>query len=307
MQDQQIHHDSYAQTMHSIRQAGEIRRLEANLKFMAKPYNIHRIKLKKQAHNDIEQVIPNPEANPKIESSNSTIPARKGSLNSYFVKGRKSAETKIAYQKKPTAQKNKKSKFATSVATNSLFFERERATEENQSPVTNLKRSTTKEIKTLKRKRRKEIKMKRSMTKKQIKAEQRQAKMEIKMRKILQKRMKLTRRKADKQRKRAEKMRRFQNKVETIFKTVFAYLKRLFDIVSLSLGLALIVFGLFTTGVPPIPMVLIGAILTIVGIASLSAKFVRKVQAKRTVEKYRHSYLNSMQANTKRNEVQVII
>jgi len=308
MQNQHVHHESYAHTMYSIQQADEIRQIEANLKFMAKPYNVHRrIKLQKQAKNDIEQVITNSNDNPKIDTMNLQGASNLACLNTEF-RDRKIGFIKIVSEKSLKNQKVKrKSNFVAERRDSLLFQGKSEASEKNRSPVLNLKRSTSKEIKTLKKKRKKEIKMKRTLTKKQFKAEQRQVKMERKMRKILQKRMKLTRRKADKQRKRAEKMRRIQNKVEKVFKTIYIHLKRFFDIVGLCLGLTLIVLGIFTTGTPLIPMVLIGFILALLGIGSLSIKFVRKAQISRRAEKYKNSYLNTMQVKSKPNEVQVII
>ena len=309
LQNKQTHLVSYLQTMESIRQADETRRIEASLKFMAKPYNIHRkLTQQNQAKMDVEHGITNPTANPKTESQNLAVAVDINPKNSHDLCKKNNGFIKTTQQLE-AGKNDGNRKFTANIKTNSLFIEQETAVakHEKASSAVHLKKSTAKEILYQTKVRKKENKMKRKMTKKQFKAEQRNIKMEIKMRKILRKRLKMTRKKADKQRKRAEKMLKFQNKLEKIFLVIYSYLKRLFDVFSLILGLTFIILGIFTAEMPAVPMVLIGTVFLLVGMGSLSLKFVRKVQAARRAENYKHSYLSTMQVTSKNKEVRVVI
>ena len=295
----QVHVERYLQTMRSIQEAEEIRQMEANLKFMAQPYKLHRrLRLQNNGNNHIitkRNQNFEKEANQKSDAWNS-----KAQNEEKYTKVLENCNTVFK-------KLNKTCNLPTKPNSSTLSFENEKEIDYTVKEVDNLEKLSKKEIRKIKNKRKKEAKMKRMMTKRQFKAEQRQVKMEIKMRKAIQKRIKLTKRKADKQRKRAEKMLRVQQKLEKFSKTIYIYIKKLFDVASLCIGLTLVTLGLFAANVPTVPMILIGAILVMVGIGGFSLRVIRHAQAARKRETYKASYLETVQSNIPKPQMHVII
>ena len=294
------HVQSYVLTIEAIKAAEELRQMEANLKFMARPYKVQqRIRRVNKAKAEAQRLMMNSnngKMHYKLENDNSKIPeirlieesqktlnaSREGTISS------KGSEQYAIY----TSEGFGKRSFSNFVVSPNSF----------PSSV-----KTEKEIKKLKKQKKKEDKMKRKRAKKEFKSEQKKLITEAKMRKILQKRLKLKMRRAHKERKRAEKMFRLQRKLEKFGKCISDFVKKVFNIASIALGILFLTLGLFTAGISPVPFLLLGTAFVLIGIGGMCVKVFHYVETYREGEKYKKTYLETLPTPQTKIDVPVFI
>lgn len=304
-----VHLSSYIETMKFLKEAEEERRVEANLKFMAKPYQARRILKQMKESNDFNANESKTEFNPTdfnkklIENQKKTESLR----TVYVIPTQEEInEFKIENSRRETVERTAKNRrtnksFIKEVEINNYVEDRKRL------PNVNVNMPSNKNGKRVKKSinfSNEEFRRKGTKTREKT---AKQLNMELKMRKILKSKVKYTRRKKDWESISAEKLLRIQRKLENYGRKIYSFLKKMFGIFCLISGLGLLIVGLLLPNASAAPMLLIGAMLTLVGIVNLCLRMMYLVEASRKRNKYKTEYLSSFRLNGDNKERNVFI